>query len=98
MRFALYDPTGLEAVLGDAGFVDVRSEIIELATPFASSDEYVEYLRDTSVTINNMLMEQSVDRRSDVWKAIRTAIAAEPTPDGSFVERVDALTVAGRRS
>ena len=98
MRVALNDRSGLEAVLGDAGFVDVRSEIIELATPFASSDEYVEYLRDTSVTINNMLTEQSVDRRSDVWKAIRTAIAAEPIPAGSFVEHVDALTVAGRRS
>lgn len=98
MRFALDDRSRLEAVLGDAGFVDVRSEIIELATPFASSDEYVEYLRDTSVTINNMLTEQSVNRRSDVWKAIRTAIAAEPRPAGSFVERVDALTVAGRRS
>lgn len=98
MRFALNDRSGLEAMLGDAGFVDIRSEIIKLATPFASSDEYVEYLRDTSVTINNMLTEQSVDRRSDVWKAIRTAIAAEPTPAGSFVEHVDTLTVAGRRS
>ena len=61
-------------------------------------DEYVEYLRDTSVTINNMLAEQSDTRRSDVWTAIRTAMAAEPTPDGSFVERVGALTIAGRRS
>lgn len=98
MRFAPDDRSRLEAALADAGFVDVRSEIIELATPFASSDEYVDYLRDTSVTINNMLTEQSVNRRSDVWKAIRTAIEAEPRPAGSFVERVDALTVAGRRS
>ncbi len=98
MRFAPDDRSGLEATLVDAGFVDVRSEIIELATPFASSDEYVDYLRDTSVTINNMLTEQSVDRRSDVWTAIRAAIAAQPRPAGSFVERVDALTVAGRRS
>jgi SAM-dependent methyltransferase len=98
MRFAPYDRSRLEAVLVDAGFVDVRSEIIELATPFASSDEYVDYLRDTSVTINNLLTEQSVDRRSDVWTAIRAAIAAEPRPAGSFVERVDVLTVAGRRS
>jgi len=96
-RFALNDRSGLEAMLGAAGFVDVRSEIIELATPFSSSDEYVEYLRDTSVTINNMLTEQSVERRSDVWNAIRTAIAAEPRPAGSFVEHVDVLTVAGRR-
>ena len=98
MRFALNEPSGLEAALDDAGFVDVRSEIIELATPFASSDEYVQYLRDTSVTINNMLWEQSAHRRSDVWKAIRSAMAAEPRPPGSFVERVDALTVVGRRS
>ena len=98
MRFALDDRNQLEAVLGDAGFVDVRSEIIELATPFVSSDEYVDYLRDTSVTINNMLTEQSANRRSDVWKAIRNAIAAESRPAGSFVERVDALTVTGRRS
>ena len=98
MRFAPNDPSGLEAALDDAGFVDVRSEIIELATPFASSDEYVEYLRDTSVTINNLLTEQSANRRSDMWEAIRTAIAAEPRPAGSFVEHVDALTVAGRRS
>jgi hypothetical protein len=97
MRFALDERSRLEAVLGEAGFVDVRSEIIELATPFASPDEYVEYLGDTSVTINNMLAEQSLNRRSDVWKAIRTAIAAEPRPAGSFVERVDTLTVAGRR-
>ena len=98
MRFALDDGSRLEAVLGDAGFVDVRSEIIDLATPFASSDEYVEYLRDTSVTINNMLTDESVSRRSDVWKAIGTAVAAEPRPAGSFVERVDVLTVSGRRS
>lgn len=98
MTFASDDRSQLESVLGDAGFVDVRSEIIELATPFASSDEYVEYLRDTSVTINNMLAEQSDNRRSEVWKAIRTAIAAEGTPDGSFIERVGALTVTARRS
>jgi enediyne biosynthesis protein CalE5 len=97
MRPATDDRSQLESVLGEAGFVDVRSEVIELATPFASSDEYVEYLRDTSVTINNMLAEQTDSRRSDVWKEIRTAIAAEPTPDGSFVERVGALTVSGRR-
>jgi enediyne biosynthesis protein CalE5 len=97
MGFALHDRSQAEALLGDAGFVEVRSEIIELATPFASPYEYVEYLRDTAVTINNLLTGQSLDRRSEVWKAISTAIAAEPRPAGPFVERVDALTVAGKR-
>jgi hypothetical protein len=48
------------------------------------------------VTINNMLTGQGLNRRSEVWNAIRTAIAAEPRTPGSFVERVDALTVVGR--
>jgi hypothetical protein len=37
----LDDRSRQEAVLGNAGFIDVRGENIELATPFASPEEYV---------------------------------------------------------
>jgi len=97
-RSRLSDRGRLESLLREHGFADVRSEVTELTTPFDSADEYVDYMRDTGVTVQNLLAEQSPERREDVWTAIRTAIRADAEPGGHVVERAEALIVVGRRA
>jgi ubiquinone/menaquinone biosynthesis C-methylase UbiE len=95
--FALAHRGQLEALLRRAGFVNVHSEAIELSTAFASADEYVEYLRETGVTIQNLLAEEREERRSEVWETIRRAVAAHAATGGSLVDRAEVVNVVGTR-
>jgi hypothetical protein len=78
--FALAKPGVLEAMLGEAGFVDVRVEPIQLDRGYDSFEEYWSETVDLSQMVSGALEPMSADRRVAVENRVREL--AEPFTDG----------------
>ncbi len=78
--FALAKPGVLEAMLGEAGFVDVRVEPIQLDRGYDSFEEYWSETVDLSQMVSGALEPMSADRRAAVENRVREL--AEPFTDG----------------
>jgi ubiquinone/menaquinone biosynthesis C-methylase UbiE len=79
-KFALAEPGLLEEMLGDAGFVDVLVESVELNRSYERFDDFWAETLDLSRMATNALETLSDDRRAAV-KA-RVQALAEPFTDG----------------
>lgn len=95
--FSLADRERLEASFREQGFTDVRGEVMEIAAPFESVGEYVDYMRAIAAPIKNMLAEQMPERREEVWDAIRDAVAAHAAADGTVHLGGEVINVVGSR-
>lgn len=96
--FSLADRERLEASFREQGFTDVRGEVMEIAAPFESVGEYVDYMRAIAAPIKNMLAEQMPERREEVWDAIRDAVAAHAAADGTVHLGGEVINVVGSRA
>ena len=77
--FALAKPGVLEAMLGEAGFVDVRVEPIQLDRGYDSFEEYWSETLDLSQMVSGALEPMSADSRAAVENRVREL--AEPFTD-----------------
>ncbi|MFT5284910.1 MAG: ubiquinone/menaquinone biosynthesis C-methylase UbiE [Planctomycetota bacterium] len=68
--FRLAEKGALAALLIDAGFQDVSSEIITVHMNYASFAEYRSFLGDLSSSFKRMLSELTHDQREAVWNAV----------------------------
>ena len=82
--FSLGNPGALEAVLGEAGFVDVRVERVDAPVRLASAAEFVQFARESFGALHQMLSGLPPTEREDVWAEIHEQVS-QFDRDGHFV-------------
>lgn len=82
--FSLADGSALEQSVREAGFTDVHSEPLNITFKFDSMDDYIRYLKDVAAPINNLIADQSEERKEEVWSAVAEANRQFVDPDGTL--------------
>jgi SAM-dependent methyltransferase len=95
--FAFADPTALERVLRDAGFVEVRCEQYTVTFEFSSVEELLGHIADIGAPTRTILATQSPEHQAAFWSNLATAAASFADADGVIRLPNDCLIVAGRR-
>jgi hypothetical protein len=95
--FDLSEPAVLAQLLRDAGFVDVRSEPYTVTFEFASTDELLGHIADTSAPLRAILSARNGEEQAAFWRNLATAAAAFAGPDGVIRLPNACLLVVGRR-
>jgi SAM-dependent methyltransferase len=95
--FSLADAEGLANRLRSAGFSDVQTETVVTHGDFDSLEQYVRYLQEISAPINNLLADESPERRAEVWRAVTQANREFVGPDGTLHLSGESVLVVGRR-
>ena len=83
--FALAKPGMVEEMLGEAGFVDVRVESVELGRTYESFDEYWAETLDLSQMVSGAVAALSPQRREAVENRVRELAAPFADGDGGLV-------------
>jgi len=94
---SLADADALEAVFRESGFADVRTERHDVVTPWESAGEFVRFMQAVAAPVQNLLADQSPDRREQVWHAVEQAVAAYAGEDGSIRMPNEVIYVVARR-
>lgn len=96
--FALADADALAGRLRAAGFAEVQAETLVVRLEVGSLDEYVRFLQDVAAPINNLLANETPERRSRVWRAVAGAANERFVgADGRLHLSGESVLVAGRR-
>jgi enediyne biosynthesis protein CalE5 len=82
--FALADADALEVKVRQSGFADVRSERWDATMPWESAAEFVQFVQAIAASTQNLLSDQTPERREQVWQAVEEAAAAYADQDGSL--------------
>jgi ubiquinone/menaquinone biosynthesis C-methylase UbiE len=92
---SLGDLKVLEQTIKKADFADVEVHPLTLQVQMTSTEECVEYLKDTSPTIRELLLPLSSDERNKVWQAVNKALAKYKTQTGFEVRHRVLVAVGG---
>jgi enediyne biosynthesis protein CalE5 len=95
--FALAEPTRLEQVLRNAGFANVRCELLTVTFEFASVDELLGHLGDVSAPIRKIIATLSPLDQAEFWKKLAEAAARFADTDGVIRLPNACLVAAGQR-
>jgi SAM-dependent methyltransferase len=95
--FSLADSDALEEALRAAGFVNVRSQRLEIIWEFGSSEAYVDHTRDVGGNLNALLAEYPAERQSEVWRAIEETAQQYAGEDGRVRMLNQTICVVGER-
>jgi SAM-dependent methyltransferase len=95
--FDLSEPAALEQLLRDAGYRDVRSEPLTVTFEFASVDELLGHIGDTSAPVRAILATRDYERQATFWRNLASAVSAYADPDSVIRLPNECLIVAGRR-
>jgi SAM-dependent methyltransferase len=93
----LSDADALEAKVRASGFDDVRTERRDVTAPWDSPNEFVRFMQAISAPLNNLLADQSPERREEVWRAIEDAMARQAETDGSLRLENEVIYITARR-
>ena len=94
--FSLADPEGLTRDLAEAGFKDIKVEILDAPVRLASSAECVRFERESFGALHQMLGSMAADDQDAVWTEIEIALSQFETDDG-FVGPCQLVIAAGTR-
>ncbi len=94
--FSLADPEVLERDLTQAGFRDVKVEVLSAPVRVASAAECVRFERESFGALHQMLGSLSPSEQDDVWGEIETELGRFDTADG-FVGPCELLVVGASR-
>ena len=94
---SLADADALEAKVRQSGFDDVRTERRDVTTPWESANEFVRFMRAIAAPVNNMLANESPERRDEVWRAVEEATAQHAGSDGSVRLENEVIYLIARR-
>jgi enediyne biosynthesis protein CalE5 len=95
--FSLADGDELAGRFRAAGFADVQTETLVVRLEFDSLDEYMRFLQEVAAPINNLLADQSPERRAQVWRAVAEANEQFVGADGRLQGTGESILVGGRR-
>jgi ubiquinone/menaquinone biosynthesis C-methylase UbiE len=94
--FSLADAEGLAGKLRAAGFAEVQTETLMIRLEFNSLEEYILSLKEVAAPINNLLANESHERRAQVWGAVAEANEEFVGADGRLHLSGESILVAGR--
>lgn len=94
--FSLGSPGVLEALLGTAGFTDVRVEVIPAPLRMASAAECVRFERESFGALHQMLASLDAAERPAVWAEIESELGQFETTEG-FVGPCELLVASGAK-
>ncbi|MEX0629621.1 MAG: methyltransferase domain-containing protein [Chloroflexota bacterium] len=95
--FSLADGDALAGRFRAAGFADVLTETLLVSFEFDSLDEYMRFLQEVAAPINNLLADESPQRRAQVWRAVGEANEQFVGADGRLQGTGESILVGGRR-
>ena len=95
--FSLADTAALERAFSDAGFAGVRSERMTVSFNFSSPEEYVHYMKDTSLLVNALLADKPTALQREVWEAIGNAAGEFAVTGGGISLPEQCILVVGQR-
>jgi ubiquinone/menaquinone biosynthesis C-methylase UbiE len=94
--FSLGSPGTLESVLSDAGFRDVRVEVVPSPLRLPSAADCVRFERESFGALHQMLAGLDADQRSAAWAEIETKLAQFESGEG-FVGPCELLVASASR-
>jgi ubiquinone/menaquinone biosynthesis C-methylase UbiE len=95
--FALTDAEALKQRLVQAGFQDVRTEMLPLMFRFDSAEQFTAFHQDIAAPIKAMIAGHSADMQKKVWDAVTEAAKKYAAADGSVSMSNKTICVSGRR-
>lgn len=95
--FSLADADALAGKLRAAGFAEVKTETLLVRAEFESLEEFILFLQEVAAPINNLLADESPERRAQVWGAVAEANEQFVGVDGRLQASGESILVAGRR-
>lgn len=95
--FSLADGDELAGRFRAAGFAEVHTETLLVRYEFDSLDEYMRFLQEVGAPINNLLADETPERKSEVWRAVAEANAQFVGADGRLQGSGESILVGGRR-
>lgn len=90
-------PGQLESALERAGFQAIESESMTLTMTFATADEYVEFLKNTSSTLKRALAGRKKSVQDKVWREIARDAQSFAGKDGKIRFENQVRCAAGQR-
>jgi len=87
----------LEAALTQAGFTDVRTEMVPLVFAYQSAEAFTQYVRDVNAPLLAMLANQPAERQAEYWQRLAGAVQQYAAVDGSIRLPNTAICGVGRR-
>lgn len=94
--FSLGDPGVIEAAFQQAGFRDVRSQVVSAPLRMASVAECMRFERESFGALHQMLAGLDEQGRQAAWAEIEDALRAFEGPEG-FVGPCELIVAAGRK-
>lgn len=95
--FSLADGDALAGRFRAAGFADVHTETLIVRIEFDSLDESMRFLQEVAAPINNLLADETPERRAQVWRAVAEANEQFVGADGRLQASGESILVGGRR-
>jgi SAM-dependent methyltransferase len=95
--FSLADGDALAGRFRAAGFADVHTETLIVRIEFDSLDESMRFLQEVAAPINNLLADETPERRAQVWRAVAEANEKFVGADGRLQGTGESILVGGRR-
>jgi len=87
----------LEEALTQAGFTDVRTEMVPLVFAYQSAEAFTQYVRDVNAPLLAMLANQPAERQAEYWQRLAGAVHQYAAVDGSIQIPNTAICGVGRR-
>jgi SAM-dependent methyltransferase len=95
--FSLADGDALAGRFRAAGFADVHTETLIVRFEFESLEEYILFVQEVAAPINNLLADESPERRAQVWRAVGEANEQFVGAGGRLQGSGESILVGGRR-
>jgi ubiquinone/menaquinone biosynthesis C-methylase UbiE len=95
--FSLADGDKLASRFEAVGFAELHTETLQVVMEYASLDEYIQFVRDVSAPIKNLLADVTPERKAEVWRAVAEAHEGSVGANGRLRLSGETILVAGRR-
>jgi ubiquinone/menaquinone biosynthesis C-methylase UbiE len=78
--FSLADENILKKYFTDYGFKNINIERIIVTFEFDSAEDYTKFTQDIAAPVNALLVNQTLEHKEKIWKAVTEAAAATNMP------------------
>ena len=83
--FSLADVNKLKNLLLQADFNDIKSENIRVTFEFDSAQDYVRFTQDIAAPVNQMLANETTEKKDEIWNIVADKVKSEYTTDNDHV-------------
>ena len=94
--FALADIEALKHSIGQAGFKDIRTDILQITFGFDSPQSYTRFYQQTAVSIHIMLANHTDEEKEQAWNSITEAVSQYADSHGRVNLDNEVICIVGR--